>query len=319
MAWIWTTISLVLFLMYLLQKLLNLKTKKRLPPGPRGLPILGHLHLLGKNPYQDLSHLARKHGPIMYMRFGFVPTIVISSPAAAELILKTHDLVFASRPPHEPSKYGLYGQRNLVFAPYGPYWRYMRKVCTSELFSNLRINQLQPMRKAELGLLINSLRQAAELGEIVNVTSRVSDLSTDILCLMLFGRKYADGDLDEKGFKYVIKEGMEVGAVFNLGDYFPYLGVLDPQGLNRHTKRLSKILDGFLEKLIDDHILNKQNGKQTRDFVDTLIAIMESGEVEFEFDRRHIKAVLLTQWITDTRGIDLARGNSSPRTAHSRY
>ncbi|KAL2514388.1 Cytochrome [Forsythia ovata] len=55
------------------------KKKKKLPPGPRGVPILGHLHMLGKNPHQDLHRIAQIHGPIMYMQFGFVPNIIVSS------------------------------------------------------------------------------------------------------------------------------------------------------------------------------------------------------------------------------------------------
>ncbi|KAG8373317.1 hypothetical protein BUALT_Bualt11G0011400 [Buddleja alternifolia] len=292
MAWIWTALSIVVF-MYLLQELRNLKKKKKLPPGPRGLPILGHFHLLGKNAHQDLCHLARKHGPIMYLRFGSVPIIVVSSPAGAELILKTHDLVFASRPPLEAAKYISYEQRSLTFGRYGPYWRNMRKLCTLELLSNLRINQFQSTRKVELELLVTSLKHAAEMGETVDLSSRVSGLSADIICLMVFGNKYGDRDLEEKGIKALIMEAMEVSARFNLGDYFPYLRMLDLQGLTRKMKRLSKTFDGFLEKIIDDHVQNKQEKKQSVDFVDTLMAVMESNEAGFEFDRRHVKAVLL--------------------------
>ncbi|KAI3462018.1 hypothetical protein Pfo_018681 [Paulownia fortunei] len=299
MAWIWTALS-VIILVYLLQELLSLTKKKRLPPGPRGLPILGHFHLLGMNPHQDLCHLARKHGPIMGLRLGFVPAIVVSSPAAAELVLKTNDLVFASRPRSDAANYISYEQRNLVFGPYGPYWRNMRKLCTFELLSNHRINQFQPMRKAELGLLVSSLKQAAEMMETVDVSARVSALIGDMNCLMVFGRKFADRDLDEKGFKAVITETLQVGARFNLADYFPYIGVLDLQGMNSRMKELSKIFDGFLEKIIDDHVRNKQEKKQTEDFVDTMISIMESGEAGFEFDRRHVKAVLLDLLVAGT-------------------
>lgn len=69
----------------------------KLPPGPRGLPILGSLLVLGKNPHHDLHKLAQKYGPIMHLRLGFVPVIVVTSAEAAELFLKTHDLLFASR------------------------------------------------------------------------------------------------------------------------------------------------------------------------------------------------------------------------------
>ncbi|KAL0424425.1 UNVERIFIED_CONTAM: cytochrome [Sesamum radiatum] len=239
MAWMWAAVS-VIVLICLLQELLSPTKMKRLPPGPRGLPIIGHLHLLGKNPHQDLYHLAQKHGPIMRLRFGFVPAVVVSLPAGAELVLKTHDLVFANRPRIEASKY---------------------------------------------------------------ICARVSGLIGDTNCLMVFGRKYADRDLDhEKGFKILIMEAMEFAGKFNLADYFPYIGVLDLQGMNRKMKSLSKSFDKFLEKIIDDHVKNKQEKKQTKDFVDTIMAIMESGKAEFQFDRRHVKAVLLDLLIggTDT-------------------
>ncbi|KAL3834956.1 hypothetical protein ACJIZ3_009692 [Penstemon smallii] len=288
---------LVAFFLYLLHKLL-LGHKKLLPPGPIALPIFGHFHLLGNNPHQDLYKLAQKHGPIMYMRFGFVPTIVVSSPSAAELVLKTHDLVFANRPHNEAAKYVGYEQRGITFGRYGPYWRNMRKLCTLELLSQLRINQFHSMRKLELHLLVSSLKK--DSSEIVDVSARVSNLTADMICLMVFGRKYGDKDMGDKGFKAVVMEVLEVAAKFNLGDYFPYLGLLDLQGLTRRMKGLSKIFDRFLEKIIHDHVLNNnkfQNKKEARDFVDTMMEILESGEAGFEFGRQHIKALLLDLFV----------------------
>ncbi|KAJ7969674.1 Cytochrome P450 [Quillaja saponaria] len=71
---------------------------RKLPPGPLAFPIIGHLHMLGNLPHRTLQSLAKKYGPIMSLRLGNVPTIIVSSPEAAELFLKTHDTVFASRP-----------------------------------------------------------------------------------------------------------------------------------------------------------------------------------------------------------------------------
>ncbi|KAK4430619.1 cytochrome [Sesamum alatum] len=293
MAWIWAALSVIVFV-YLLQELVSPTKKKRLPPGPRGLPILGHLHLLGKNPNQDLYHLARKHGSIMGLRLGFMPAVIISSPSGAELVLKTHDRVFANRPRSEASKYIWYEHKNMAFGQYGPYWRNMRKLCTVELLSSRRIKQFGAMRKAELELLVSSLKRAAEMREIVDLSAMVSGLIGNMNCLMVFGRKYTDRDLDnEKGFKMMTMEALEFAGKFNLADYFPCVGFLDLLGMNRKMKRLSKTFDRFLEKIIDDHVKNKQEKKQTQDFVDTMMAIMESGKAEFQFDRRHIKAVLL--------------------------
>ncbi|PIN13796.1 Cytochrome P450 CYP2 subfamily [Handroanthus impetiginosus] len=273
MAWIWAVISVITFL-YLLQELLTLNKNKKLPPGPKALPIIGHFHLLGKNPHHDLHHLAKKYGPIIYLRFGFVHTIVISSPAAAELVLKTRDLVFAGRPYHQAAKHLSYDQKNIVFSPYGTYWRNMRKLCTLELLSNLKINQFRPMRRTEIACLVSCLKQAAEQRETVDMSARVLALSGDMTCLMVFGRKFVDGDLDEKGFKAVIEEALEVAALPNLGDYFPFMGVLDLQGLTRRMKELSKIFDGFLERIIDDHARKREEKKEDQDFVDTMMRIM---------------------------------------------
>ncbi|KAL2246565.1 UNVERIFIED_CONTAM: Cytochrome 71AU50 [Sesamum indicum] len=280
-SWIWLT--LIAFLAsFLLHRLTN-KKKKRLPPGPRGLPILGHLHMLGKNPHQDLQRIAKEYGPIMYMRFGLTPNVIVSSPEAAQLFLQTYDLVFASRPPHQAAKYLSWDQRNLIFGPYGPYWRNMRKLCTLELLSNRRINSFQPTRREELGILIESFKQAAREGVAVDLSAKVSSLSAELSCRMVFGKKYEDKDIDERGFKSVIQEGMKLAAVPNLGDYFPFLGVLDIQGLTRKLKALGKVFDDFLEKVIDEHVRAGDDG-HTKDIVDTLISIMQSGETEFEFE-----------------------------------
>ncbi|KAL8490250.1 hypothetical protein ACS0TY_025962 [Phlomoides rotata] len=287
MALIWTFLAVILFLS-LLQKL---RKKKRLPPGPTALPILGHFHLLGKNPHHNLHNLAQEYGPIMGMRFGFVPTVVVSSPAAAELILKTHDLSFASRPQSQVAKYIGYEQRNLIFLPYGADWRNLRKLCTLELLSSHKINQFRDMRKAELGLLVDSIKQSAQIRATVDLSARVFGLSGDMNCLMVLGSKYSDKDFDEKGFKSVFKELSEVAAKFNVADYFPHIGGLDLQGLNRKMKQLSEIFDGFFEKIIHDHVQNK--GEKKGNIVDTMITILESGEAGFEFDLRHVKGLLL--------------------------
>ncbi|XP_042041779.1 cytochrome P450 71AU50-like [Salvia splendens] len=129
-TWFWLTIMAILAGSLISLAARRKKKTKRLAPGPRGIPILGHLHKLGKNPHHDLHRIAKDHGRIMYMQFGFVPNIIVSSPEAAEHFLKTHDLVFASRPPHQAAKYLSWGQRNLAFGAYGPHWWNMRKLCT---------------------------------------------------------------------------------------------------------------------------------------------------------------------------------------------
>eukprot|EP01018_Ginkgo_biloba_P008230 Gb_40815 [translate_table: standard] len=101
--------------------------KLKLPPGPPPLPIIGNLHMLGKLPHRKLRELSKKYGPIMFLRLGSVPTVVASSPEMAKDVLKTNDLIFASRPATCVGKNMVYNSTGVGFCPYGPYWRKMRK------------------------------------------------------------------------------------------------------------------------------------------------------------------------------------------------
>ncbi|XP_031132345.1 cytochrome P450 CYP736A12-like [Ipomoea triloba] len=307
-TWIWTTFA-VIAAISICNRFLKSKSK-RLPPGPRRLPILGHLHLVGKTPHQDLQKLAKIHGPIMHLRFGFVDNIIVSSPRAAELFLKTHDLNFASRPPSEAAKYMAYGQKDMAFGEYGPFWRNMRKLCTLELLSNVKINSFQSMRREELRLLIESFKQAAGKGEAVDLSAKVSSMSADMSCRMVFGKKYEDNDIGENGFKAVIQETVHLTGIPNLGDYFPYFSKLDIHGLTRRMKAVAKLFDQFFERIIDEHeqAKNQGNTQTTKDFVDIMLEIRNSGETSFEFTREHIKSMMLdlltTSMDTSSTAID---------------
>ncbi|KAK7837436.1 cytochrome p450 cyp736a12 [Quercus suber] len=137
------------------------KNQPKLPPGPRSLPIIGNLHMLGSLPHRALHCLAKIYGPIMSLRLGHVPTIVVSSPQAAELFLKTHDTIFASRPKLQVSEYLSYGTKGMAFTKYGSYWRNFRKLCTLQLLCVSKIGSFAPVRKAEVGSLVQSLKKAA--------------------------------------------------------------------------------------------------------------------------------------------------------------
>ncbi|BFG20121.1 hypothetical protein CerSpe_063950 [Prunus speciosa] len=290
MVWIWATIGL-LALVHILQAWWKNK-KKMLPPGPRGFPIFGSLHLLGKFPNKDLHRLAQKYGNIMYMRLGLMHTIVVSSPQAAELFLKTHDLVFASRPPHEGAKLISFAQRSLVFSEYGAYWRDTRKMCTLELLSNHKINSFKSMRRDAIALCVESIRATADNGRVaVDLSDNVSSLSVVMSCRMVLGKMYKDEEFDARGFRSVIEEGVQLIGAANLGDYIPFIAPFDLQDFTKRMKSVNKAFDTFFEKVIDEHIQSNE-GERTKDFVDVMVAFMGSEQSEYRIERPHIKAII---------------------------
>ena len=71
----------------------------KLPPGPWKLPLLGNLHqFFGTVPLRALRDFALERGPPMLLQLGEVPHVVVSSAELGKEVLKTHDLILASRP-----------------------------------------------------------------------------------------------------------------------------------------------------------------------------------------------------------------------------
>ncbi|KAH0850014.1 LOW QUALITY PROTEIN: hypothetical protein HID58_095873, partial [Brassica napus] len=85
----------IFFLLYT-KKINNMKDN--LPPGPTKLPVIGNLHQLQGLLHRCLHDLSKKHGPVLFLRQGFVQMVVLSSSEAAEEALKTHDLECCNRP-----------------------------------------------------------------------------------------------------------------------------------------------------------------------------------------------------------------------------
>ncbi|KAL4280536.1 hypothetical protein GQ457_03G012820 [Hibiscus cannabinus] len=273
------------------------KDGRKLPPGPRALPIIGNLHMLGKLPHQSLHHLAKRYGPIMSLRLGSITTIVVSSPQAAELFLKTHDLVFASRPKTQASEHLSYGAKGMAFTPYGSYWRTVRKWCTLHLLSASKVEHFAPIRKKHLGSLIESVKKAAAAAESVDLSEMIGGLIEDIMCQIIFGR--AKDDIFN--LRSLIDQSMHIIGQFNISDYMPYLTPLDLQGIGRKLKRTTKLLDIVLEKIIDEHVqaTYTDGPKPHGDFVDVMVSMLNQPmnphdqDQSYIIERQNIKSIIL--------------------------
>ena len=116
----------------------------------------------------------------MHLRLGEVSAIVISSPELAKAVLRTHDANFANRPEIMVGKYVYFDSSDIGLAPYGEYWRQVRKIATLELFTMRQVQSFRAVREEETYNMAKSLASMAAKGSVVNLTKVLFGLIFDI-------------------------------------------------------------------------------------------------------------------------------------------
>ncbi|XP_062010358.1 desmethyl-deoxy-podophyllotoxin synthase-like [Rosa rugosa] len=268
---------------------------RKSPPGPWKLPIIGNLHQLATGnplPHHALRDLAKKHGPIMHLKLGQVEATVISSSKAAEEVLKTHELTFAQRPLVLAVEVMSFAQSSIVFSPYGDYWRQMRKVCVLKLFNTKRVQSFRSIREEEVLNFIESIHSSSSKGLTpINFSEKISSLTNGIVSRAALGQKCKD----EKEFTSWLEEATQLAAGFDIPDLFPSLRFLGyVTGTIPKMKKMRNKLEKILERIINDHKIKNQGNevnKPEEDFVDVLLKLQESKELEVTTDQ--IKDVIM--------------------------
>ncbi|GLJ32233.1 hypothetical protein SUGI_0648790 [Cryptomeria japonica] len=138
-----------------------------LPPGPPAWPLVGNLFQLGKRPHESLHALSLKYGPLMTLHLGMKTTVVVSTPAMANEVLKTHDHILARRTLLEFAKSLSHHKSSLIWGEYGPHWRNLRRISTVELFSPKRMEALEHLRRDEVFHTIRLLYE--DKGKVVDI------------------------------------------------------------------------------------------------------------------------------------------------------
>ncbi|KAJ1254788.1 hypothetical protein BS78_K327300 [Paspalum vaginatum] len=273
----------------------------RLPSPPNKLPVIGHLHLIGALPHVSLAALAAKHGPdLMLLRLGAVPTLVASSPRAAEAILRTHDHVFASRPRSMVAGIITYGQSDSCYAPYGDHFRKVRKLVTLHLLSSKKVRSFRAAREEEVALAMGKLASAAAEGAAVDMSELLQAFTNDLVCRAVSG-KFSREEGRNKLFRELIDADAALLGGFNLEDYFPALARLElvSRVICAKARRASRRWDQLLDELIDDHVARRARRadvddsgavqEDDRDFIDVLLSLQQ----EYGLTRDHMKAILI--------------------------
>ncbi|CAK9327172.1 unnamed protein product [Citrullus colocynthis] len=235
----------------------------------------------------------------MFLKLGRTPTLVVSSPKMAREVMKTHDLKFSNRPQTTARKFLLYGCQDMAFSQYGEYWRRAKKMCVLELLSAKRVESFQYVRDEEVGLLIDRIRKSCDVvcgDECVNLKQMFMSTSNNKIARCVLGEKFEDEN-GKSRFGDVSRRILVLLAAFCVGDFFPAFGWVDVvRGFIRELKTTFRILDGFFNKVIEEHRTKMNVGKsdEGKDFVDIMLQLQQDDMFDYlDFSLDRLKAILL--------------------------
>lgn len=298
--------AIVIFIIFgVIQRGKSNKKQQKSPPVPAGAqPVLGHLHLFGKNQliHRKLGALADEYGPAYLISLGFHKTLVVSSWDVIKECFTTNDKIFPTRPRSLAAKLMGYDHALMGSAPYGPYWRHTRKIATVELLSNKRLELLKHFRETEINDLLKKLyeKSVSSAGGIavVQMKDYLSDLTMNVIVKMMTGKGYGgvDGRNDEesKRCQMALDKFFYLAGLFTVSDAVPYLGWIDVlSGTISKFKKTAKELDGILSSWVNEHRerrLADGNASGDKDFIDVMLTVLNDGKTSKEQQDITIKA-----------------------------
>ncbi|XP_041013854.1 cytochrome P450 705A5-like [Juglans microcarpa x Juglans regia] len=286
-------------------KLSRPTTDISLPPSPPALPIIGHLHLLTPPLYKCFQILSAQYGPLLYLRFGASRCLLVSSASIAAEIFKTHDLAFASQPLFAFSDKLQYGTSGFINAPYGDYWRFMKRLCVKELLGTRQLERSRPVRREEIERLLRRVMEIARDKEAaIDMGAELMRLTNNTTCRMVMSTRCSEQDGEAERVIQLVKEAFELAAKMCFGDVLGPLKKLGFWVYGKQAMDVTRRYDEILERVLKEHEDRwKSEGveREDKDLMDLLLEICQDDEeAEVKITRTHIKAFFLDLFIAGT-------------------
>ncbi|XP_058187589.1 cytochrome P450 81Q32-like [Rhododendron vialii] len=296
--------SLLIAFIFLSQ--ITRRGRRNLPPSPPYLPVIGHLHLIKQPLHRTFHKLSQTLGPVFSVRFGSQLVVVVSSPSAVEECFTRNDIVLANRPRTTGGKYFGYNYTTVVASPYGDHWRNLRRLMSVEILSTGRLDGFLSIRQDEVGRLLRRLYQRSSTDFAkVEMKSRLSDLTFNVVMRMIAGKRYYGEDLENSAeaeeFRELVTKAFKGGGASNPADFLPILRWIDYKGFEKNLAKIHERFDKLLQGLIDEH----RRDKSKNTMIDHLLSLQES-QPEYYTDEI-IKGIIIVMILagTDTSAVTM--------------
>ncbi|XP_020223581.1 cytochrome P450 78A3 [Cajanus cajan] len=247
----------------------HVSDNNKMIPGPKGYPILGSMRLMASLAHHRIAAAAKACNATRLMAFSLGDTrvIVTCHPDVAKEILTSS--VFADRPIKE-SAYSLMFNRAIGFAPYGVYWRTLRRIAATHLFCPKQIKASE-FQRAQIAVQLTDSFRNRHAGFCVRQALKKASLNH--MMWSVFGQRY---NLDETNtgmeeLSRLVEQGYDLLGTLNWGDHIPFLRDFDLQKIRFICSKLVPKVNRFVGSIIADH--QADITQTNRDFVHVLLSL----------------------------------------------
>ena len=276
------------------QQTMSRRSDMKMPPGPRGLPIIGSMLSLRKNPHHALARISQKYGDVCTVWLGSVPTVVISHPTLLRDAFSR--VTLADRWLSRITEVLTDGD-DLAFAPYGEHWRQMQRFANRELLSYRRVQDIRERYiEASVNSLVSSVGEMCDAGIPLEPRDFLPRANGEMMFRAIFGRSGSDtaefheklDDLLETVFWFFAN-----ATAANPADYIPMLKFLPNRTLKEAEKvsdQMTEVLDFLIDKVKERPNLNLN---EPSCLAEVMLASVEREEITYPAMRSLIGDLLV--------------------------
>lgn len=195
--------------------------RRRLPPGPVGLPIMGNLHdIPNSHPWRTHTEMHKKYGPIFSMQYGLNTVIYLGTYDIARQLLEKRSNIYSSRPRMVMVGECIsQGNRSLIL-PYGEQWRGYRRLQGAFLSPRMS-NTYRELQDVESKQLVHEFLTKDDFFK------RYHRYSSSLTFALAYGKRMPTGQEDEvKGVERIMDSLNKAFHANWIVDSLPFLNKL---------------------------------------------------------------------------------------------
>lgn len=212
--------------------------------------------------------MAEACGPIFIVKLGVHQALVVSDAEIAKECFTKNDIVFATRPKSLAVELMGYNYAMFGLAPYGDYWRTIRKMAMKHICEAwVRNKESTGSNKLQV-----EITKPFENFQLNNITRTIS------------GKRFSPGDEESTRVLEAASKFLELLGTFVVSDFLPYVKCLDLGGHQKAMKNTAKEIDNIFDGWLEEHRKQRESGEHQcegeQDFMNVFISILEGASRE---------------------------------------